>query len=273
MQAGVMRTSGMIWLMLVLVAGCAGSRERLKQSLLAERNPAAHARDLDLHYRVQHPDVLQVQVEGYPGLSSSRSVGLDGRIEVARGVYVAVDGLTTLQVAREVAGRLGVPVTSVRVQVAKYASQHLYLFGEVGAKSQVVEYRGPETVVDLLQRIGGPSPGAALGDIRIVRANVASGKPPEVFFVNLPAILNQKEMQTNIRLEPFDRIHIGQTRSSKMACYMPPWFRWFCKKDPEKEKARKEKAATPPTEGAGSTPPPLPGKPPPLGPSHLQVRR
>jgi protein involved in polysaccharide export with SLBB domain len=224
MQAG--RARG--WCVaLALLAGCAGSRDAHK-ALLADRNPSAHTRDLELHYQIRSPDVLAVEVAGRPDLSSTSQVSLDGRALLG-GARLAVDGCSAPQVAREVASRLAVPPSAVRVRVAKHASQHLYLFGEVGDKHHVVAYQGPETIVDLLQRLGGASPDAALSDVHVVRPHVADGKPPEVFHVDLHAILTKHDLGTNIRLEPFDRVHVGETRTKRVSGFMPPWFQMFCK--------------------------------------------
>lgn len=217
-------------LFLLCHSGCSLFRGHLRDSLLADRNPAAHARDLPAHYQVRHPDVLAVEVEGSPVWSGLKPVGIDGQITLSPTLHVAVDGQATPKIARDLAYRLGVSPQAVQVRVHDYRSQFLYLFGEIGDKHHVVAYHGPETILDLFQRIGGPGVGAALSDVRIVRAHVADGKPPEVFHVNLRAILKDRDQQTNIRLEPFDRIHVGQTRGSKMACTMPPWLAFLCGK-------------------------------------------
>ena len=68
-------------------------------------------------------------------------------------------GLDALALA---ARELDAPATKVHVAVASHESQHLYLVGAVDEQHQVVPYRGPETIVDLLQRVGlssGASPG------------------------------------------------------------------------------------------------------------------
>ena len=213
--------------------GCLISRDRLHKSLLADKNPAAHSRDLEAHYQIRPPDVLALEIQGRPADSGPRPVGLDGRITLHGDARVLVEGKTTPDIAREVALRLGLPPGAVGVEVKEHASQSLYLFGEVGDKHHVVDYRGPETILDLLQRIGGTTPGAALGDVRVVRAHVADGKPPEVFHVNLRAILHEKDLQSNIRLEPFDRVHVGQSNTERMACFMPPWFARLCGKKPK----------------------------------------
>ncbi len=218
---------GRVWCgIIMLLAGCAGPRQQqLHQAMLADQNPAAHARDLEYHYQVRYPDVLRIDIHGRPDLSGLRPVGLDGTIDVGR--LMSVDGRTVLQLQRDIALALRLPYSAVRVRVEQYASQQIYLFGEVGNRHRVVAYRGPETILDLIQRIGGPGEGAELNDIHVVRGHVAEGKPPEVFHVDLQAIVTKQDLSTNIRLEPFDRVHIGQTRRQKMSSYMPPWFKLF----------------------------------------------
>jgi len=61
--------------------------------------------------------------------------------------------------------------------------------------------------------------------VQIVRSHVAEGKAPEVFHVDLAAILNKHDLQTNIPLEPFDQIYVGQNRRSKLCPCLPPWLR------------------------------------------------
>jgi hypothetical protein len=87
-----------------------------------------------------------------------------------------------------------------------------------------VAYQGPETVLDLLQRVGGLGSGAA-GDVQIVRAHVADGGAPEVFQVDLEAILRKKDQETNVRLEPFDQVYIGQSHRCLLSSCLPPWMR------------------------------------------------
>jgi protein involved in polysaccharide export with SLBB domain len=113
----------------------------------------------------------------------------------------------------------------VRVRVAEFNSQQLYLFGEVTGLQRAVPYRGAETVLDLLQRVGGITPGASLGDIEVVRTHVADGKAPEVFYVDLAAIVLKHDQHSNLRLEPFDQIYVGESRRSRLTCSLPPWLR------------------------------------------------
>jgi protein involved in polysaccharide export with SLBB domain len=204
---------------LAAAVGCAG---HLDQALLADRNPAAHQANAEAEYCVHCPDLLQVSV---PGWSGETPVGPDGRVRANRGVAVRVEGQTPGEAARHIAEELGCKPADVRVHVAGFNSQLLYVHGEVAGVQRAVSYQGPETVLDLLQRMGGIAPGAATGDIQVVRSRVAEGRAPEVFHVDLEAILRRGDQATNVRLAPFDQVYVGQTRQHCIACCLPPWLR------------------------------------------------
>ena len=227
MLPGQIMTSGWRWAvpgLIFLVAGC-GHIPGLDRALLADRTPAAHRTDQSSHYVVHCPDVLTFQIEGRPDWCGDRTIEADGRVWFDAGTPVRVDGLTVLEVVGIVGLNLRLPPETVQVRVAGYHSQKLYLFGEVSGLQQAVAYQGPETVLDLLQRVGGVTTGAAPRDVQIVRAHVADGKAPEVFQVDLAAIVLRHEQKSNLTLEPFDKVYIGQTGQSKLSKCMPPWFR------------------------------------------------
>src|SRR5205823_3067122 len=161
--------------LLGLLAGCGLGRPHVDQDLLARQAPAGSRESAEAGYVVRFPDVLDVRVEGRPGWSGRRRVGIDGRIGPDG---VRADGHTLPEIARLLAEKAGVPAEAVRVAVAEYNSQQLFLHGEVKGESRAVPYRGPETVLDLLQRVGGITPGAAPQDVQVVRSHVVEGKPP-----------------------------------------------------------------------------------------------
>jgi protein involved in polysaccharide export with SLBB domain len=229
MQAGQGRSSWWRWFLgpvLGLLAGCATGQSRLEQSLLADRNPAAHCTDPARQYQVHCPDVLEIAVAGGANYGSC-PVAPDGRITLAGDVSPWVDGLTIPEIALTVAKQLGTTPGQVQVRVAEFNSQQLFLHGEVNGKERTVAYQGPETVLDLLQRVGGLTPGASVENVQIVRPHVADGKPPEVFPIDLNAIILKQDQQTNVRVEPFDQIYVGQNRRSSLCPCFPPWLRPF----------------------------------------------
>jgi protein involved in polysaccharide export with SLBB domain len=208
---------------LALTAGCAG---RLDRALLADHNPAAHLSNPEAAYCVHCPDVLEVTA---PGWSGQETVGPDGRVRVGATAGVRVEGQTPPEVARHIAEALRVDVAAVQVHVAAFNSQRIYVHGEVTGLQRVIPYQGPETVLDLLQRVGGIAPGAAPGDIRVVRERIAEGRSEEVFHVDLDAILHRHDQSTNVRLEPFDQVYVGQSTQHCIACCLPPWLRSVCR--------------------------------------------
>jgi protein involved in polysaccharide export with SLBB domain len=97
--------------------------------------------------------------------------------------------------------------------------------GQVVGLHRAVPYQGPETVLELLQRVGGVTPGAAPDDVYVVRSRLAEGRPPEVFRVNLRAVVLYHDARTNVRLEPFDQVFVGETRESCLKKCVPPVLR------------------------------------------------
>ncbi len=229
MRAGRTRRSwgfcGVLSAALGLAAGCAADGPRLEQALMADRNPGAHGPNLDERYVVHCPDLLELDAPGRPGCGGARQVGADGRIPTPDGGGLRADGRTTAEIARAAAARFGLPADQVHVRVVGYNSQQIYLFGAVAGRERSVAYQGPETVVDLLQRVGGVGPGAAVGDVQVVRSHVADGSSPELFHVDLGAILLRGDQRTNVRLEPFDEVYVGELRRSSLKGCVPPWLR------------------------------------------------
>lgn len=210
---------------LAALAGCLGNREQIEQALYAYRPPPAHLSQVASNYRSRCPDLLQLDVSGLPRYSGARRIGPNGRIDLGDAGQPQVDGATVPEIVRTVAESIGVPPDRVHIHVAEHNSQYLYLFGEVADSQRAVHYQGPETVLDLLQRVGGLPRGAAVGDVTIIRPHVAEGKTPEIFHIDLAAIVLRKDLETNILLQPFDQIHIGQSRRSSLRECLPPWLR------------------------------------------------
>jgi protein involved in polysaccharide export with SLBB domain len=241
----------------LLLAGCATGRTHFDQALLDEGGTASRNAGVAEGYAVSCPDVLEVAVEGRPDLGGRRPVGPDGRIELGPNLAVRVEGRTPGEVARTVAKRAGVPAGRVRVRVAQYNSSQLYLSGQGTGVKRTVPYQGQETVLDLLQRVGGITPEAAPDDVYVVRPHVSDGERPEVFHVDLHAIVMNKDQRTNVRLQPFDQIYVGETKEGKVGKCLPPWLRPFYR------------ACC----GIGQRPPPVPPTPDSLPPGRVFALR
>jgi len=204
---------------LCLVSGCAAAKHPVDKSLVQ----SSRAAEVSEHYQICCPDVVEVSVAGRS--LGPRRVGPDGRIDLGPLGQLRAEGNTIPQVERAVAAATGVPPSGARVRIAEFNSQQVYVFGEVNGLQRAVPYRGQETVVELLRRAGGLAEGAEPEDVCIVRANVASGGRPEVFPVQLQDILSGKDSKTNLKVQPFDHVYIGETRQSCLMKCLPPCLR------------------------------------------------
>jgi polysaccharide export outer membrane protein len=175
-------------------------------------------------YRLGCPDEFDLIVGDRPSLTGRRKVGPDGRVDLGSLGRVRVEGKTSAEAAAAIANQIDVSTTAVRVVVQAYRSQKVYLLGEVQGLQRSVPYQGPERVVELLQRVGGLTGGAELGNVYLIRSHVTDGKSPEVFRVDVPAIVMKHDQSTNYIVEPFDEISVGERFSSNFSRSLPPWL-------------------------------------------------
>ncbi len=206
---------------LCLTAGCATTGPAL--------TPPATTAPLEVsdRYQINCPDTLEVTVGDQP--RGTLKVRADGRVNLGQGEELRVEGQTVGQAERAVARALGVPRDQAHIRISQFNSQQIYVFGEINGLQRAVPYKGQETVVDLLRRVGGLADGAEPEDVTVVRGHVASGGRPEVFPVPLHDILAGKDTRSNLTLQPFDQVYVGETRRSCWLKCLPPCLRPFCK--------------------------------------------
>jgi protein involved in polysaccharide export with SLBB domain len=224
------RGRSLAWLNLLgvlcaLSTGCCLFKPSLDQSLLTFKPTDTSPTRLADLYVVRFPDVLDVQVVDQPSLCGERPIRVDGRIELTPADRIRVEGKPVAAIGQLVAEHLGCRADRIHVSVTAYNSQRLFLQGEVKGDARAVPYVGPETVLEMLQRVGGITAGAAPANIQVVRAHVADGKQPEMFDIDLEAILEKNDQETNVKLQPFDQVYVGQSSSSRIKKCLPPWLR------------------------------------------------
>src|SRR5438093_1577377 len=99
-------------------------------------------------------------------------------------------------------GRFGEPRPGLAIAVRT-------LFAELVGRHRTIPYQGAETVLDVLQRVGGITPGAEPTEIYVVRSHIGDLQRPEVFHVDLEGIVIDRDHHTNIRVRPYDQIYVG----------------------------------------------------------------
>ena len=210
-----------------LAVGCHVSphRANVEKNLLSERPKNGHRLDIVEHYLVACPDVLQVHVEDRDEFDGLYTVGPDGCLALGRYGSARVEGLTLPGVGQAVGEKIGARSERIQVRVAEFASRQLILVGEVIGRHRTIPYQGAETVLDVLQRVGGITPGAEPTEIYVVRSHLGDLQRPEVFHVDLQAIVIKQDNRTNIRVRPYDQIFVGETRQARIEKCISPWFR------------------------------------------------
>jgi protein involved in polysaccharide export with SLBB domain len=252
-------------LLVSLLVGCASGPPRFDQALMADQGAAARNQGVIQAYHVFCPDILEIRIAGQPELSGWRAIDAEGRIDLGRLGKLRVEERSPSQIVQLLSEENGIPADQIQVRVAEYNSQQIYLFGQVMPQNQergvkvegrerrdergsmkdesepgkfhlsssiphpssqrAVPYRGPETVLDLLQRVGGITPGAAPSDVHVIRSRLAENKPPEVFHIDLQAIVMNQDQSTNLRLQPFDQVFVGEAKRSSLEKCIPPCLR------------------------------------------------
>ena len=192
-----------------LMAGCAGMQSSMEKNLMADKGFNNRNEGVLENYPIACPDIVEVAIGQQPGAVAP--IGPDGCVSLGSLGQPRIQGLTPGQAARQIAAQLRLPREQVRVRVVEFKSQYLFLFGEINGLQRSVPYQGQETVLDLLQRVGGLTQGAAPEDVYVIRSRIADGQRPEIFRVDLNAIVLKHDYRTNLRLQPFDQVHVGET--------------------------------------------------------------
>jgi polysaccharide biosynthesis/export protein len=177
-------------------------------------------------YTVAAPDAVELAVARRPDLAGRAAIDPDGTIPLGSDGRLRIEGLTVAEVADKLAAELHVSPAEIQIHVAEYASRQVFLCGPVAGTERAIPYQGPEPVVEFLRRIGGLSREAEPRDVHVVRANVAAGRRPEVFQVDLKAILIDKDDKTNVLLQPYDQVYVGESARATWEKCLPPWMQF-----------------------------------------------
>jgi protein involved in polysaccharide export with SLBB domain len=210
--------------LLLHAPGCAKDRDAVGKNLMHQHADLG-SEGVEQRYRVGCPDVIEVCFPERPEFAGPHEIGPDGRIDLGEYGKLRIEGRTTPEIVKLLARETGASPEAVQVRVTDFRSQHVLLFGEVIGWQRSVPYRGQETVTELLQRVGGITADAAPRDVFVVRPHLGDNKRPEVFHVDLQAIVLNHDDRTNIRLLPYDQIYVGETRRAQVEKAIPPWLR------------------------------------------------
>lgn len=213
---------------LALLAACAGCGDTrfLRRTCPAPPDPqgAAERPAPSAEYRVACPDVVSVTFTDHPDWDAVAVVDVDGRLPLPRPGSVSADGRTLDEIRTDLAALADCPTERVTVTLAAARSARVVVYGPIRGRARVVPYQGPEPVLDFLKRVGGLPPGSKLNQVYVIRPNVAAAARPQVFRVNVAAVLVDGDPRTNVLLQADDQIYVGETRQSVLSRVLPDWL-------------------------------------------------
>jgi protein involved in polysaccharide export with SLBB domain len=211
--------------MLLCCAGCALSEaQRVRSELLTARSIGSASEDPPGEYQLGCGDVVLVRFAQQPAWNGAYRILPHGCAVLPEIGAVQLAGLTTGQAAEHLHTLAGPKAGPVSVEVLTFDSQVVYVVGEVQGGSRALPYKGPETVVELLQRAGGLTENADPTSIRIYRRFPRSNEE-EMLQVNLHTILLQKDWRHNYYIQPFDRVVVPRNQWARFCDCLPGFWR------------------------------------------------
>jgi protein involved in polysaccharide export with SLBB domain len=209
----------------MLLAGCSNTQLlRQKCPPPPDLKAAAESPAPSTAYQVGCPDVLLVNFADNPEWDALAVVDVDGRLPLEQPGKPQADGRTLEDIRRDLAALAGCSPDRVSVSLAAARSGRTVVYGPVRGRARVVPYQGPEPVIDFLKRIGGLPPGSKLNQVYVIRPNVAASSRPQVYRVNVAAVLVDGDSRTNVPVQPDDQVYIGETKQSSLSRLMPDWL-------------------------------------------------
>jgi polysaccharide export outer membrane protein len=163
-------------------------------------------------YRIGPNDVIEISVWQSPDLNRTITVRFDGRISFPLVGEIPVAGMTTNELAAEIAERLREFVRSpqVSVSVKEFQSRQVLVLGKVG-RSGIYPMRGPMKLLEILTAAGINLPEVDLKSITVMRAT------GEVLKLDLEALLYRQDVRQNIDLRAGDNIFVPEKPSATMS--------------------------------------------------------
>lgn len=189
-----------------LTTGCASTHEQLVAFLRAHDAPVSTG-----HYTVAPPDMIAFHAPGTGEIDGVvQRVRPDGKVALRLLGEVYVAGLTTQEIAEKVRAQLSryYIEPEVVVEVARYASQQYFVFGEVSSPGPKA-FTGRDTLIKALAAAR-PTFLAWRSQIRVVRPDPEGGES-KVIVVDLDKMVRSGDTGQNVLLQPDDIIEVPPT--------------------------------------------------------------
>ncbi|MCX5800001.1 MAG: polysaccharide export protein [Candidatus Eisenbacteria bacterium] len=165
-------------------------------------------------YVIGPSDVLSVVTRERPDLSGTFIVTPEGTIAFSLLGDVKAAGLTPSQLSKDLSRRLAVfRVNETVVTVVAYNSRKIFVIGEV-AKPGKYTFSAIPSIWDVLSEAGGPTAGALLNAVQIIRAGTG-----ETITVDVRRMLSG-DAREQVKLQPGDTIRVPSRTTASPEGYV-----------------------------------------------------
>jgi polysaccharide export outer membrane protein len=172
-----------------------------------ECNPSEIALD---DYILGVDDVVKIITENHPEWSGDYVVDPNGKINIPSLGAVNAYGMVKEQLAKALSVEMEKYINSpsVKVMISKYASEAVYVLGEVNRPGRYSTDGKKLTLRDVIVNAGLPTKNAAISRTFII---AASKNSPRRHVVNLDRVLNHGDLKMNIEIKPGDVVYVPET--------------------------------------------------------------
>jgi len=183
----------------------------LQRSMMKVSPDAAHGRNTSASfYALGSDDIVRVTVQQHPEWSGEFTVRPDGTIFIQNLGDIQLNGLIRdgAEVAIENVLSRYINEPSVTVEIVRFASQVIHVFGEVNNPGRYSTGGKSITVRDAIILAGLPSRFAATQRTYII--SPSAGRPRQKV-INVYRILYRGELEHNVYLLPGDIVYVPKT--------------------------------------------------------------
>lgn len=158
-------------------------------------------------YLLGPDDIVRIVVEQHPEWSGDFIVGPDGKVVIPGLGGIFAEGLSREEFGVSMEKHLEKYINNPRitVDIVQYASQVIYVLGEVNRPGRYSTMGKKLTLRDIVISAGFPTSYAAASRVFIISP---SRKDPQRQVVNLHRILYRGELRRNIALKPGDVVYV-----------------------------------------------------------------
>jgi polysaccharide export outer membrane protein len=155
-------------------------------------------------------DIVKITTENHPEWSGDFTVGPNGKITIPSLGEISAYGMTKDELAKTLSADMQKYINNpvVVVRISKYASEAVYVLGEVNKPGRYSTDGKKLRIRDVIVNAGLTTKNAAICRTFVISA---SRNRPKKQVVNLDRVLNHGDLKRNIEIKPGDVVYVPET--------------------------------------------------------------